>query len=212
MLYRRLRHSHDDVTAKTAKHLDFEEHGHQTPHASINDAMPTTKPRASFFRFLFPAVMDLLSTTLGYVGLVKGSSSVYQMLRSSVVVFTGRGESGVHGGDTCSDHFRRLAEAPAGSAALCRHRAGDVRHYHRGVELAARRWRQRRADAAARCRRVHRRGASAHRNPVQLRGEVDGSEAPEAVQCLIRGRTSRSTLSGWWGVRAFGGSACSLSV
>ncbi len=53
-----------------------------------NEPFQTAKPHSPFI-FLLPAVCDMTGTSLMYVGLSLTDASIFQMLRGSVVIFTG---------------------------------------------------------------------------------------------------------------------------
>jgi drug/metabolite transporter (DMT)-like permease len=52
-----------------------------------DDSFPRAKPHSKFI-YLVPAMCDMLGTSIMYLGLSLTSSSVFQMLRGSVVIFT----------------------------------------------------------------------------------------------------------------------------
>lgn len=55
---------------------------------SKGESFPTAKPHSRFI-FILPAVCDMTATSLMYVGLTLTDASIFQMLRGSVVIFTG---------------------------------------------------------------------------------------------------------------------------
>lgn len=52
-----------------------------------DDSFPRAKPHSKFI-YLIPAMCDMMGTSIMYLGLSLTSSSVFQMLRGSVVIFT----------------------------------------------------------------------------------------------------------------------------
>jgi drug/metabolite transporter (DMT)-like permease len=57
--------------------------------AELEDDSEPTIPKFNPFIFLPPALCDILGTSLMYIGLNLTSASSYQMLRGSVIIFTG---------------------------------------------------------------------------------------------------------------------------
>ena len=57
---------------------------------NLDDSQGKEKqPKVFQLIFIVPTIMDLLGTTFGGIGLVYVSASIWQMLRGSIIIFTG---------------------------------------------------------------------------------------------------------------------------
>merc|ERR1711962_120269 len=92
-LYRLILKLHSFFTDSDDEAVKIVERRREVREVSLKDDLLKNEPKEftwrNYYLFLFPAICDVSATSAMYVGLYLTSASSYQMLRGSVIIFTG---------------------------------------------------------------------------------------------------------------------------